>query len=79
MMRIRAKISFQAFKKRNVINEHFLRKILNSYLMLVNSGSIPPIAPYTYGMYREYDTMLENHYQNPIIDLKKFALNPIII
>ena len=47
--------------------------------MLVNSGSIPPIAPYTYGMYREYDTMLENHYQNPIIDLKKFALNPIII
>lgn len=73
MTRIRAKISFSAFKKRCIINEHFLKKILNSYLMLVNSGSIPPIAPYTYKLYSEYDHMLENYYQNPIIDLKKFA------
>lgn len=79
MMRIRSKISFQAFKKRQIVNEHILRKILTSYQLLVNSGSTPPIAPYTYNLYRDYEQMLNNYFQNPIIDLKRFAQNPIIV
>ena len=46
LMKIRAKIAYQAYQSRMSVNEVFLTQILNSYEELTNSGSIPPIAAY---------------------------------
>lgn len=44
LMRVRMKISYQAFQNRMTISEHMLKTILNSYELLSLSGSIPKIA-----------------------------------
>ena len=58
MMRVRAKICYQAFQNRESINELFVKQILTSFETLTASGSIPKIANYSEECMTEFNDLL---------------------
>ena len=58
LMKIRSKIAYSAFQNRMSINEVFLNRILDSYTVLTESGSIPPIANYSPALMEYFDKAL---------------------
>lgn len=46
MIRFRQKISYYAFKKRRIVNEYIMSRILKSYNHLVYTKQITHAAPY---------------------------------
>lgn len=58
IMRVRAKICYQAFQNRQSINELFVSQIMDSYVSLTASGSIPKTADYTEETMIEFNDIL---------------------
>lgn len=79
LMRVRAKIAYQAFQNRMSINELFIKQIQESYRLLRYSGSIPPCAEYSDEILEEFHNMIEGEGSgNTILKLINMNLDPVL-
>ena len=57
-MRVRIKVSYHAFQRRDTVNETIIKQIYDSYELLTESGSIKPVANYSEEIIDSFDEIL---------------------
>ena len=78
-MKIRAKISYHAFIKKDTVQEHIVKQIMKSYVQLTKCGAIQPVMVHSEKVETLLKQMLDGSIKHVLLHLVDYNTDSVVI
>ena len=78
-MKIRAKISYHAFTKKDTVQEHIVKQIMKSYTQLTKCGAIQPVMEHSEKVESMIKQMLDGNIKHVLLHLVEYNTDSVVI